>query len=969
MVDASAPSPAVGMGASARAAGPAHVVAVGASAGGLEVLQQFFGLLPADTGAAYVVIQHLSPDHRSMMEDLLGRHTAMPVRLAEHDSPLVADTVVLIPPGKTMRLSDGRLQLAEKPQHGLSLPIDLFFDSLAAEVGPGATAVVLSGTGSDGSRGVVAVADQGGCVLVQDPVSARFDGMPRSAQATGVCDLVAPVDTLARHLLERLRHPEQVEPPDAPMLPEPYDAILARLHEQLGINFADYKPRTLLRRIQRRLQVLKLATMQAYLDHLTADASEAERLRRELLIPVTQFFRDPDAFETLARLAIAPLAESTSREPVRVWVAACATGEEAYSIAMLFAEAFERAGRTRPLKIFATDVEPQVLEAASLGLYPASIESDVSPARLQRFFLRRDDGWQVRPELRQSVLFARHDLATDPPFTRIQLASCRNALIYLLPTAQERALQRLQFALLPECHLFLGSSESLGAQQRNFAVVHMRHRLFRLIHREALTPGLTTGRMPSLVRREGAAAPQGRHAVEAGQRALARAYVPPSLLVGRSRELLHVYGDARSLLGLAEGQPSLDVLRLLPAELGWVAALLLRAAFAQGGLHRSQVVHWGSPERPVRLVARALPTEDEQPVDAVVLSLEEAPASSPLAAVAAADAAFDPRAEVEALEGELQATQRTLQATIEELETSNEELQATNEELMASNEELQSTNEELQSVNEELYTVNSEYQEKVSVLNSLNADLENVSQAAAIPTLFVDEHLRLLRFTPEAAPLFRLREQDVGRSLEDFAHAFDYPSLYDDLRATLRDRQPVEREVRTRDGHWWLARLHPYITPPGAERRAVMTLFDIGALKQTERLQAVVDALPEHVAVLDLQGNITLVNRAWRDFAKAQGDNGQGSCGPGANYLAACTSGLQGDTEDAATSLAALEGVRDVLSGRSPHFQLQYPCHGPDRRRWFVMHAAPVGGGGAVVSHVDITPWFEPAAAPAKGCT
>jgi two-component system, chemotaxis family, CheB/CheR fusion protein len=962
------------------------VIGIGASAGGLDALDRLFSSLAPDTGAAYVVIQHLSPDHKSMMDNLLARHTAMPVRVAEHEMPLAADAVYLIPPGKTMRVAGDLLLLAPKPEHGLSLPIDIFFHSLAEQCGERAIAVVLSGTGSDGSRGLTAVNAAGGFVFVQEPQTAKFDGMPRSAIATGQVDVVAPAEDLALRLMTHLRAPRLLAGgPGARMSPAtlPLDGILERLLVSSGIDFREYKPTTVLRRIERRMQVLRAASLADYQERLAANPDEQALLRRELLIPVTRFFRDTEAFQELADAVVQPLLqEGDGAEPIRCWVACCATGEEAYSLAILIAEAFRRLGpgqAQRPVKIFATDVEAQYLEHAAAGQYPETIAAEVSAQRLQQFFIERSGTYVVRPEIRQMVIFARHNLVADPPFTRMHLVSCRNALIYFQPVAQERALQRLQYALLPGGHLFLGPSESLGILQHEFAPLPGRHKLFKLLRRERMSVSLELpGRHRPTAERRGFRSPGAALAqpstadwVAQGQRQLQRTYGPLSLLVGPGRDLLHVYGDAAGLLQLSTGEATLDVLKLLPRELGWAAGLLLQAVPVDGQARQSAALRLpaaaaanGSAVRLVRLTARPLA---DAPAGMVLLSLEPLDAAAEPASpteVAALDLAQQAR--VEALERELELTHDNLQASIEALETANEELQATNEELMASNEELQSTNEELQSVNEELYTVNAEYQEKVDILNTVNADLESISKAAAIPTLFVDEQLVLTRFTPEASLLFKLRPGDRGRSIEDFANTLDYPELFTDLRHTLASGKALEREVKSRDGQWWMARLQPYLRPYNAATpglaRAVLTFFNISSVKDSQRLQAVVDSLAEHVAVVDPQGTITLVNAAWRRFASDHGDEALQHSGPGRNYLQVCANAAASDDD----ARRAYEGLSAVLSGQAQRFTLQYPCHTADRSRWFLMHVAPVAhpGGGAVVSHIDITTWVqEPAVA------
>ncbi len=956
-------------GAAAAGGFPAFagfVVGIGASAGGLDALERLFSALPADSGAAFVVIQHLSPDHKSMMDNLLARYTAMPVRVAEHDMPLAPDAVFLIPPAKSMRISGDRLLLSPKPEHGLSLPIDIFFGSLAEQCADRGIAVVLSGTGSDGSRGLPAVNAAGGFVFVQDPVTAKFDGMPRAAVGTGLADVVAPAEELAARIAAHLHTPRGaalrlLAGGGLPSVTEPLDGILELLLASSGIDFRDYKPATVLRRIERRMQVQRAATLAAYREALAASTDEQAVLRRELLIPVTRFFRDTEVFEQLAEQVLPALVEREDAvEPIRVWVACCATGEEAYTIAMLFAEAFRRLGRSRAVKIFATDVEAAYLDQAAAGLYPDTIAAEVSGERLERWFTERQGGWMVRPEIRQMVIFARHNLVADPPFTRMDLVTCRNALIYLQPAAQERAMRRLQYALLPGGHMLLGPSESLGVLHRDFASLPGRAKVYRLLrrdrmglHLDAATRHLPMTQRHALRRRAAeASVPEAPALLVLGQRELQQAYLPPSLLVGPARELLHVYGSASELLQMQEGEATLDVLKLLPRELSWPASLLLQAVDGDGQAQSAAPATLGT--RRIRLVARRLQHEGAA---ATLLSFE--PIESP-AATEAESAALDveQRRRVETLERELDLTHETLQATIEELETANEELQATNEELMASNEELQSTNEELQSVNEELYTVNSEYQEKVDVLNSVNADLENIAKATATPTLFVDDQLRLMRFTPELMQLFKVREGDRGRSIEDFANTLDYPELFTDLRRTLAEQVATEREVKSRDGQWWLARIQPYTARAPGSTKAVMSFVNVTSLKDSQRMQAILDSLAAHLAVVDTQGTIVRVNEAWRRFAADNGDPDLRHSGPGCNYLQTCARAALDDGD----ARAAYDGLADVLAGRRAAFTHQYPCESAAGRLWFLMHVAPVRhpGGGAVVSHVDITAWAAP---------
>jgi two-component system CheB/CheR fusion protein len=953
---------------------PPHIVAIGASAGGLEALEKLFDSLACDSGSTFVVIQHLSPDHKSMMANLLSRHTLMPVIMVEQDMRIEPDHVYLIPPGSIMHMGDGHLRLTPKNPRTLTLPIDVFFKSMAAHYGPLSVGVVLSGTGSDGTRGAAAINDAGGLLIAQEPENAKFDGMPRSVIATGLVDAILPVEQIgARILAHILNQPVtnaqvNIEPLEhtATLSPEAaLDGIMHLLLQVGGIDFQEYKPGTVARRIERRMTVRQLGTLAAYLDLLNEDRNEVLTLRRELLIPVTSFFRDAEAFEILARQIVEPLvARKQAGETIRVWTAAIATGEEAYSIAMLFLETFDHLKRWPSLKIFATDVEQQNIEAAGSGTYPESIAAEVSPQQLERFFVRKGNHFVVKNELRQCIVFARHNLLSDPPFTKMDLVVCRNALIYFKNPAQERALKRLQYALTPNGHMFLGSSESLGELQKDFTPISARHKIWQMVRpislpleaskgsafgyssgRTPISPGARTTRIKA-------------DAVDLGFAALLKAFAPPAaILVNSKHELVHSYGNVQKILQLREGHASLELNRILPDPLIPVAVALLFKTGREGisvssdGLKFTTAV--GQQEN---LRLSTWPVEEFQGERLTLLAFEQLHVGTPGETMTPADFDAETSERIEVLERELAATRESLQATIEELETSNEELQATNEELMSSNEELQSSNEELQSVNEELNTVNAEYQEKIDILNRLNADLDNMAQAGAAGTIFVDEHLHLTRFTPDVTHIFKLRDSDVGRPLDDLAHTLLYPDLIADLSRTLQDGIKVEKEIRGINGLHYFVRMLPYSIPSSSAKGAVTSFLDVTALHEASRLQTIIDALAEHIAVLNTDGLITLVNKAWQRFAADNGNPDLQHSGVGVNYLE-----IFRDIHEPndGTAIAAQRGVSDVLAGRISHFSLQYPCHSPTEERWFVMHVSAIDGdqSGAVVSHINVTEW------------
>jgi two-component system CheB/CheR fusion protein len=950
-----------------------YVVAVGASAGGLDALERFFHGLPPRSGAAYVVIQHLSPDHKSMMGNLLGRHTSMPVVTVEDGMEIKPDRVHLIPPASVMSVSRSQLRLSPKNPRGLTLPIDLFFTALAREFGKYAIGVVLSGTGSDGTRGAVAINDAGGLLLAQEPESAKFDGMPRSVIATGLVDGTLPPEELGPRVMDhisqaprpRIRAPEEGTTGDRQSALE---ETMHLLQQQGGIDFREYKPATVMRRIERRMQVRHVPDLENYARLLDGDRTELNALRRELLIPVTSFFRDPVSFEVLAQTAIDTIVkERGENQPIRVWVAGASTGEEAYSIAILFAEACARARRWPPLKLFATDVEQHNVDFGSAGVFSEAITTEVSPERLEQWFYKRGNHFVIKNEIRQNIVFARHNLLSDPPFTRMDLVSCRNLLIYFRSEAQERALRRLQYALAPGGFLFLGSSETLAQLQTDFTAVNSKAKVFRILRHVALP--LDTG-AAQLSRLGGAAAHPRRHshkdrhltdaaAIEAGESVLLRSYAPTSLLLNANQELMHVFGDVSHYLRIGEGAVTLDLAKLLPPTLGPVAQALLHKTARGHEPLRSDLLSMplpdGTTER-LRLVARSVTLEQGDAHLLLSFEPDSTPADDVLMGsrnIETMDMGQEHAERLQTLERELAATRESLQATIEELETANEELQATNEELMASNEELQSSNEELQSVNEELYTVNAENQEKIEILNRLNADLDNMAKAAAIATIFVDANLLLTRFTPEATSLFKIRESDLGRSIEDFTNLLDYPEFVSELKHTIADGNMSQREIRSANGRVYLLRVLPYAVREREARGAVATFVDVTVLRNAERLQAVLDSLPEHVALLDDDGEVKMINRAWREFAAMHGAEGGVR-----NQYPDAWAGPAGFDDQHKSELQA--GLRALISGARDDVAMIYPYQAKNGERWFAMHAAPIvhGSGGIVVSHVDISQWY-----------
>jgi two-component system CheB/CheR fusion protein len=947
------------------------IVALGASAGGLDALDRFFAALAPTDAAAFVVIQHLAPGHKTMMDTLLARQTEMHVTVAEDGTLVEGGHVYVIPPGKLLTLESGRLCTAPRPETGITLPIDAFLRSLSKRSGP-AAGVILSGTGSDGTLGVEALAQAGGWVLVQDPQTARFDGMPLNAQATGLADEVLPPEALAEQITEIIArpgaHPGRLLAEDGSGVVGPL-AVVELLRNVSNVDFSQYKPDSLIRRVKRRMQASGTLTLQAYADHLAANPTEVIALRKELFIAVTQFFRDADAFDCLRTEVLEPLVaerRAAGDDQLRIWVAGCATGQEAYSLTMMLLEVIEAAGVTQQLKVFATDVEPMYVDAASQGSFSDAELENLSAAQRERWFVRQDNGrWQARPELRRPIVFARHDILTDPPFTNLDLVACRNLLIYLRTASQERALRRLTYGLRAGGVLFLGLSESPSAASGDFDVIDSRLKLYRLRWRQRrlppadLLPTAHAQRATHHAQRSEAIAAEA-HLVQGSLESLVTRYAPPTVLVNAEREVEHFFGDSDRLMRLGTGDASLDLVRLLPRGLRPVVATLLHSAQRTGTAQRSQPLQFTTADDAAetlscRVFVSPLATESGRPPAKLLVSFEELGTPEPRQVpVAQADLAEMSQQHVVDLERELAVTRSGLEDTIQQLGTANEELQATNEELMASNEELQSTNEELQSVNEELYSVNSEYQSKLQEVNEVNADLETLTRATGLPIVFLDDTLRVTRYTPQVVEIFSLRDSDIGRPITDFSHGLEDADLFEILRDALEFGEPRQFETRDAAGRAWLVRVVPFAGRGDGPARIVVSFVDVSSLRDAERLQAILDAVPENVCVLDRTGCITIVNRAWQDFGDCNGAPDGAGTGLGTNYLDVCRAAAVTDVH----AREVVSGITGVLEGSRANYSLLYPCHGPQEKRWFIMHVTPLGGGGCVVTHFNVTSWL-----------
>lgn len=867
---------------------PNFVVGIGASAGGLESLEQLFRNVPSDTGMAFVVLQHLSPDFKSMMLELLGRDTSMTIHRAENGMLVEANSIYLLPPKKEMVIADGRLKVTDKDRaRGLALPIDFFLESLASECGSQAIAIILSGSGSDGSRGVLEIARQGGFVISESPRTAKFDGMPASAQASGVVDEILEPEEIGQLLVSIASEPglTRKERIVQEKLRENsligMDAIYQVFRRAYDIDFSIYKDSTVLRRVHRRVSMAGAGSIDDYARKLLAEPQELDTLYSDLLIGVTQFFRDSDTYALLSEKIFPDMvSRRKGGEPLRAWVAGCATGEEAYSLAIGIHEAFESAGLHPNFKLFATDVHKSSLDHAGRGVYRTELMTGISEERLQKFFVLRENGYQVSPEIRRSIVFAPHNVLSDAPFTDLDFVSCRNLLIYFQNAAQTRALSMFHYALNKGSVMLLGGSESPGELSSEFEVVNERARIYRKRSSVRL-PGkfrapinrpssgellhVASARMPAVSRR-----PQAEQMTLYDQ--LLNRFMPPSLLIDENRCLVETFGGAEKFLRLKARQPSLDVLDLMDETLRTTLSGALGRTLAEGipvrfaNVHlKSNVADGEQPGRTYNLTVTPLSHPGIAGKHHVVtFEAIESQISEPDVEFEVVPGELDAsRDRIHQLEENLRYSRENLEATVEELETSNEELQATNEELIASNEELQSTNEELHSVNEELYTVNAEHQRKISELAELNQDMNHLLENTDVATVFLDRELRVRRFTSRVKNLFDLVDHDIGRPIRSFLPKFAVGDLVDLLSRVIANNESHECETVADDGTSYLMRMLPYRIG-GVVEGVVLMLVDVSSLEVLrERLRwmsAIVESTSDAIVGQDFNGVITSWN-------------------------------------------------------------------------------------------------------------
>ncbi|MCP5236263.1 MAG: EAL domain-containing protein [Zoogloeaceae bacterium] len=861
------------------------IVGIGASAGGLDALKRLFSSTPPDTGVAFVLVQHLDPNHESLMADLLAKCTEMSVAQAEDGLPVLPNHVYVIPPRHYLSIGNGVLHL-EPPaeRRGMRMPIDHFLRSLAEDLAERAICIILSGTGTDGTLGLREIKGHGGMTMVQEPSTAQYDGMPHSALSTGLADYRLPVEEMPGAIVRYLQHPyargELPKARDAGGEASDLGTVVSVVRARTGHDFRHYKTGTLSRRIARRMGLATIENLDDYVEVLRSSEDEVQRLVRDLLISVTSFFREREAFDSLAANIVPALVARAGPDiPIRVWIPGCASGEEAYSIAILFLDAIRGGGKQITLQVFATDIDQEALDVARSGVYPISAIADL-PSDLQRNYFTRDgERATVNKSVRESVVFAAQNLISDPPFSRLDFISCRNLLIYLDNQIQAKLIPLFHFALREGGFLFLGNSETIGHRTDIFKTVSKKWRIYRRLDVPAdvrnaeYYPALSDGTPKSAAASAAHARPSaGRRMSERVEAKLLSEYAPAAVLVDRSGEALYFHGNCGDFLETPSGVATHDIVTLAREGMRTALRTTLQAAIrSRDPAEASRIRVRGGPKDLDRIRIKVWPVDEND--GTYVVCFEREPETVSSSKVRPGDEML-----VKQLEYELKATREDLQTTIEEVETTNEDLKAANEEVMSMNEELQSSNEELetskeelQSLNEELSTVNNQLLDKLHELEAANNDLANLLVSTEIATIFLDDHLCVRRFTPSATRMFALIDSDVGRPIGDVAKRFSNGDLTEECAQVLKTLAPFHSEVCDQEDNWFQLRVLPYRTADNQIDGVVITFAEITELRRAYReteslarqLRIVSDALPALIAHVDLEHRFQFVNGAY----------------------------------------------------------------------------------------------------------
>jgi two-component system CheB/CheR fusion protein len=854
------------------------IVGIGSSAGGLEALEKFLTNMPGEPNIAFVVIQHLSPKHKSIMASLLAKYTAMKVIEIEDGTKVEPGCLYINPPNMNVIISGGILYLKESIKtHGINLPIDIFFRSLSEDLKEQAICIILSGTATDGTLGIKAVKGSGGIAIVQSPESAKYDGMPRCAISTGLVDFILPVEQIPQQLIRYIRHP-YLEVAEKPAAVETHfrsymEEVFALIRSATGHDFSHYKQNTIGRRIERRMAVHQVDRISDYVTFLHRNRGEIETLYKDLLIGVTNFFRDANAFGVLKDRAIPGLLQNRNTDsPIRIWVAGCATGEEAYSLAVIFSEVLEEEKKFFNIQVFASDIDSEAIDYARQGIYPDSIAADVSPERLNKFFVKENNSYRVKKQIREMVVFALQNIIKDPPFSRIDLLSCRNLMIYMDAILQKRILPLFHYALNPNGILFLGTSESVGEFTNIFPPIDGKWKVYG--HKEGVSdrniiyPDTSShGLYENAHEEDEKKSPDIFSIHQLAEKIILDNYAPPGVLIDERNRIIQFIGETDRYLATPTGKATFDILKMAREGLGYkLTAAIHNANRRQSTIQCKGVrVKYNNEFRNVDLVVRPL-VDKKVPKGFMVVLFDDKTAANPPAGEKKKNLKKnDTVPMVVSLEQELQSTREYLQTTIEELESSNEELRSTNEELQSVNEEMQIANEELetskeelQSTNEELVTVNSELQKKIEELSQANNDINNLLASTEIGTIFLDTGLRIQRFTPVTTRVFNLIESDIDRPISDITSNLEYENLPESADRVLTTLEKIEMEVKSKAGSWYNMRISPYRTLENVIEGVVITFLDITRVKLAENaLQRSVDRLS------DAQTMAHIGNWAW----------------------------------------------------------------------------------------------------------
>ncbi len=864
------------------------VVGIGASAGGLAAFEQLFTYIPPNSGMAFVVVQHLSPPHKSILPEILQRYTSMPVSQVTDGVEVKSNGVYVIPPGSDLALRDGKLRLI-KPEAGRAhrLPIDFFFRSLAEDQGERSIGIVLSGTGSDGSLGLKTIKAEGGLTIAQEPETAEFGDMPRNAIATHDIDFIVPPARMGELILKYLHHQVLDSYPrgesDVPIPVSGLQKLYFHLRSKTGNDFSLYKQNTLLRRIERRMKISLMKNLDEYIDFLQAHPEEIESLFQEMLINVTHFFRDPEAFQALAEKVIRPLVaqKQASKTPIRIWVTGCSTGEEAYSLAIAFQEQIQALRADCKMQIYATDLDAQAIDIARKGFYSDGSLENVFAERLQTFFQQEDEGYQIKKVIRDQVVFSTQNVIFDPAFSKMDLVSCRNVLIYLEPELQNQLFQQFHYALNPDGILFLGNSESLGGSKDLFFAVDRKHKIFR--RNEVVTPQ----RVPQKARifprdtlsrdrlttasEAGVKASQPSGLRERMEKALLEEHMPACVVVDQKHTILYSLGRTGKYLEPVVGEPTNNLVRMaregLKSELATALHIFMtgKETVRRGGIQ----VKTNGDYQTINLTVRLLDGPPNTPELIMVVFEEaqtiliEAPVNTPDGKpknrrFAQLEKAFKEKDEY------LHTIITELEETNQDLKSANEELQATNEEMQSANEELETSKEELQSINEELSTINAELQSKNEELGRINNDIFNLLASTEIATIFLDLDLHLRRFTPATLQIYNFLPTDLGRPIAHIVSKLNYEHLIEDIQQVLNDLVPKVIEVKAKDGAWFLINVKPYRTLERVIDGAVITFVDITEQKRGDtlrRLGTILQDSNDAITMQDFDGTILAWNR------------------------------------------------------------------------------------------------------------